>query len=194
MSRSTRLAAIALLLAGAHALPAGEDHVALVPWRVAEPGTTVDAPLVLYWIPASPDEMRRSPLLTSPDLALFSGRCVAMRVVRPNDTTRLVQLAEEGAPLPLAVLASGDGEVIGRVGSEDGDGAVDAVEDLVRDELDQRAAEADTLLDRARAKAEARDIDGAVMLYQAVWEARCLCPRQAKDARKALRKLGVRRN
>jgi hypothetical protein len=194
VSRPARLVAIALLLAGAHALPAGEDHVALVPWRVAEPGMTVDAPLVLYWIPASPDEMRRSPLLTSRDLALFSGRCVAMRVVRPNDTNRLVQLVEEGAPLPLAVLASGDGHVIGRVAPKEGEGALDAVEDLVRDELDERAAEADTLLDRARAKAEARDVAGAIVLYQAVWEARCLCPRQAKDARKALRKLGVARN
>ena len=194
MSRSTRLAAVALLLAGAHALPAGEDHLALVPWHVAEPGIRVDAPLVLFWIPSSPDELRHSPLLTSAELALFSSRCVAMRVVRPNDTTRLIQLAEEGTPLPLAVLASGDGEVIGRVSGEDGDHALEAVETLVRAELDERADLADDLLDRARAKAEAHDSAGAIALYEAVWEARCLCPRQARDAKKALRKLVKSRN
>jgi hypothetical protein len=194
VSRSTRLFAVALLLAGAHALPGGEDHLALVPWRVAEPGVRVDAPLVLFWIPGSSDELRHSALLTSGELAFFSSRCVAMRVVRPNDTTRLVQLAEEGTPLPIAVLASGDGEVLGRVSGDDGDRALEAVEALVRTELDERAGLADDLLDRARARAESHDSAAAIALYEAVWEARCLCPRQARDAKKALRKLVKSRN
>jgi hypothetical protein len=192
VSRSTRLVAVALLIAGAHALPAGEDHAAqaaLVPWRVAEPGAVIDSPLVLYWIPTSPDDLRHSPLLVSEDLALFSDRCVAMRVVRPNDTNRLVQLAEEGTPLPLAVLATGDGQVLGRITGD----SITAVEDLVREELDHRTALADTLLDQARAKAEAHDTAAATLLYEAVWEARCLCPRHAKDARKALKKLAAGR-
>ena len=58
MSRLARVAAtVALLCCGAAALPGGEAYVALVPWRVLEPETKVDAPLALFWIPASVEEL-----------------------------------------------------------------------------------------------------------------------------------------
>src|SRR5688572_32588023 len=101
--RLTRVfAAVALLCCGARALPAEEPHVALVPWRVVEPHTTVDAPLALFWIPASGEELRRSELLNSDDLTLFSSQCVAMRVVRSSDEARLAALAADAEP-PLVV-------------------------------------------------------------------------------------------
>ncbi len=188
--RLTRvIAAIALLSCGTRALPAGEDYVSLVPWRIVEPHATVDAPLALFWIPASADELRRSELLTSDDLTLFSSQCVAMRVVRLSDTTRLAKLAAEAEP-PLAVLADRAGRVIGREESERGALSVIEVEDLVRDELERRADENEAKLDRARERVDADDIDAAAALYQAVWEERCVCPRQARAAKKALRKLG----
>jgi hypothetical protein len=192
MSRMARVAAaVALLCCGAEALPAGEAYVALVPWRVVEPASKVDAPLALFWIPASVEELRHSELLTSDDLTLFSSQCVAMRVVRLNDDVRLTSLAAD-ARLPVAVLTDGSGHVIGRAENDDGILSVTAVEDLVRGELDRRAAENEGMLDRARARAEANDVDAAVALYRTVWEKRCLCPRQGREAKKALRKLGKR--
>jgi hypothetical protein len=149
----------------------------------------VDAPLALFWIPASVEELRHSELLTSDDLTLFSSQCVAMRVVRRNDQARLASLAED-APLPVAVLVDRGGHIVGRVESEDGALSVTEVETLVRAELDRRAAETESTLDRARKRAEAHDVEAAASLYRAVWEERCLCPRQGREAKKALKKLG----
>jgi phage FluMu protein gp41 len=191
MRRLVRVAAAAALLFSGALLPAGETYTAMVPWRVVEPGGTVDAPLVLFWIPSSVDELRRSDLLSSDELTLFSSRCVAMRVVRLNDDARMAKL-EVGDALPMAVLARQDGEIIGRVTGVDGVLSVVEVEALVREELDRRTTQAEELLDRARVRAEANDHDAALAMYQSVWDARCLCPRQGKDAKKALRKLGRR--
>jgi hypothetical protein len=178
------LAAIAFLAAAADALAGGDDRVSLVPWRVLDPSVKVDSPLVLYWIPASADELRRSQMLTSDELTLFSSRCVAMRVVRFNDSTRLTSLGV-GPAVPMAVLADGEGTVIGRVEPDDGVLLLHEVEELVRKELDRREAAADALLDRARTE----DTSAAMELYGMVWEARCLCPKQARDAKRAMRKL-----
>jgi hypothetical protein len=184
-------AAIAFLAAGANALAAGEARVSLVPWQVLEPAETVDAPLVLFWIPATPDELRRSDLLTSYDLTLFSSRCVAMRVVRFNDSARLSRL-DVGPDVPMAVLTDREGNVLGRIEAEDGELPVSEVEDLVREELLEREAAADSLLDRARDRAARHDEDAALTIYEMVWAERCVCPRQGRDAKRALRKL-VRR-
>ena len=181
------IAMVALFAAGVDALPDGQRHVSLVPWKVLERGEAVDAPLVLFWIPSSAGEMRRSPLLTSDELTRYSARCVAMRVVRFDDDVRLASLGVE-EDLPVAVLADRDGRVLGTVS---GDDVVD-VEDLVRDELDTRVFHADALLDDARRRLEAGDGEGAVALYREVWEARCLCPRQGKVAHRALKKLEKR--
>ncbi len=189
MARLTRvLAAIAFVATGAVPLAAGEHRVSLVPWRVLDPAAEVDSPLVLYWIPASGEELRRSEMLTSYDLTLFSSRCVAMRVVRFNDSIRLTKLGV-GSDLPMAVLADAEGQVLGRVEAENGLLPVPEVEELVQEELDRREAAADALLDRAREYAEEDHHEAALELYGSVWEARCLCPRQARDAKRAMRKL-----
>jgi hypothetical protein len=192
MSRLARVAAtVALLCCGADALPGGEAYVALVPWRVLEPESKVDAPLALFWIPSSVEELRHSELLTSDDLTLYSSQCVAMRVVRLNDEARLASLAAD-VPLPVAVLVDRSGHIVGRVESEDGVLSVTEVESLVRAELDRRGAETQMTLDRARERAEANDVEAAVTLYRSVWDERCVCPRQGREAKKALRKLGRR--
>lgn len=183
--------AIAVLLTGAVPLAADHSHVALVPWQVLEIGARVDAPLALYWIPASAEELRRSPLLLSRDLTFFSARCVAMRVVRVNDRARLTSLGVEER-VPAVVLADDEGNVLGRVDAIKGVLSLSAVEDLVRDALRQREADAEARLDLARRRS-ADDRTAAIALYRQVWEEeRCLCPRQARDARRALRKLGRR--
>ncbi|HEX8253754.1 MAG TPA: hypothetical protein VF846_11430 [Thermoanaerobaculia bacterium] len=192
MVRLTRvLAAIAVLTAGAAALAAGESRLSLVPWRVLDPSTPVDAPLVLFWIPASAEELRRSELLTSYELTLFSSRCVAMRVVRFNDTNRLTSL-EVGANVPAAVLTDDDGNILGRVGSDDGELPVSDVEELVATELERLEGDAESMLDRAREHAEDGHRDAAIALYRRVWDGRCVWPRQARDAKRALKKLDRR--
>lgn len=190
MSRFALLfAAVAVLVGGAGSLRAGDPHVALVPWEVLDAGEIVDAPLILYWIPASADELRRSELLTSYDLTLFSARCVSMRIVRFNDGDRLTKLGV-GASVPMVILSDARGRELGRVESENGVLSVSEIEDLVRNELDRRTVDAEARLDRAREHAASHEDEQAVALYQSVWEARCLCPRQARDARRALKKLG----
>jgi hypothetical protein len=185
------IAFLALVAAGGFALSADERHVSLVPWKVIEPGESVEAPLVLYWVPASPDDVRRSPLLTSHELTLYSARCVAMRVVRVDDGTRLAKLEVDGE-LPVAVLADSTGRVIATVTGERGTLALAEVEELVREELETRMANADTLLDEARRRLDDGDPEAAQELYREVWDARCLCPRQGKVAQKALRRLTKR--
>ncbi|HEX6083405.1 MAG TPA: hypothetical protein VF266_02705 [Thermoanaerobaculia bacterium] len=182
------IAVMAVMAAGGFALSADERPASLVPWKVIEPGENVDAPLVLYWVPASPDAMRRSPLLTSDELTRYSSRCVAMRVVRLDDAERLQALRVEGE-LPLALLVDGTGRVIATVEGERGTLSVTEVEELVREELETRMASAEMLLDEARRRVRDRDVAAAEELYREVWDARCLCPRQGKVAQKALRRL-----
>ena len=182
------IAVMAVMAAGGFALSADARPASLVPWKVIEPGETVDAPLVLYWVPASPDAMRRSPLLTSDELTRYSSRCVAMRVVRLDDAERLQALRVEGE-LPLALLVDGTGRVIATVEGERGTLSVSEVEELVREELETRMASAEMLLDEARRRVRDRDVAAAEELYREVWDARCLCPRQGKVAQKALRRL-----
>lgn len=182
------VAMVALVLAGAHAVPEERSLVPLVPWKVLQPDETIHAPLVLFWIPASPEAMRRSTMLTSDSLTLFASRCVAMRVVRFDDHARLAELRVE-TELPVAVLADAEGAIVGEVKGSRGRLSVREVEELVRTALDEREAQAEKLLDAARAHANRGDVDAAFELYEKVSEARCLCPRQAKAAAKALRRL-----
>ena len=182
------VALVASIAAGPHALPDGRGLAPLVPWKVLESDEVLTAPLVLFWIPSSPDAMRRSTMLTSDSLMLFSARCVAMRVVRFDDDTRLAKLEVE-EELPMAVLTDGRGRILGSVKSTYGRLSVADVEELVRNELSEREAQSETLLDEARELTERGDVDAALELYEKVVEARCLCPRQAKAAQKALRRL-----
>ena len=192
MQRWARTVAwVALIVAGVEVLPEDRGLVPLVPWKVLEPGEAITAPLTLFWIPASPEAMRRSTMLTSDSLTLFSSRCVAMRVVRFDDGARLAKLHVE-AELPVAVLTDSEGKILGTVTNRKGRLSVREVEELVRAALDERESQAEKLLDAARQHADAGEVDTALELYEKVSEARCLCPRQAKAAAKALRRLEKR--
>src|SRR5687768_1593108 len=46
-----------------------------VPWRLWEPRSAPQKGLVLYWFPANNDEVKKSPLLTSRILTLYSAQC-----------------------------------------------------------------------------------------------------------------------
>lgn len=186
--RACAFALVALFAAGMHALPEERGLVPLVPWKVLQHGEVIAEPLALFWVPSSPEAMRRSSLLKSNDLTAFASRCVAMRVVRLDDGARLASLQVE-AELPVAVLTDRDGNILGTVLSRRGKLSVREVEDLVRSALGARESQAEKLLDAARRHAQAGEVDTAAELYGKVSEARCLCPRQAKAAAKALRRL-----
>lgn len=178
-------ASIAIALTGAAALAGNGSHPSMVPWKVLEPGAEPEpSPLVLFWIPTSRDELRRSDLLMSDELTLFSSQCVAMRIVRLDDYALLHRLELDGE-LPAVALMNGDGKIIARSGAAN----LDQVEAMVREELDERAGDLEALLDEAREKVESGEIEAASEIYKQVWEQRCLCPRQGKAAQRALRRL-----
>ena len=175
------------ILALVNAAIAANGRVVFVPWKVVEPGqATSRAALTLYWVPSSPEELRRSELVTSRTLALFAGRCVAMQVIRTDDVSRLEKLSV-GDALPVALLMDGDREL---ARTSDPLRLAD-VEAMVRQAVDEREFACDELLDEAKARADAGDRAAAIGLYQHVWEQRCAFPRQGKEAQRALKRLGV---
>jgi hypothetical protein len=177
-----------LLLSGAGVLP---PQKLFVPWKVLNPGDDpLRMPLVLYWIPASRDEIRHSDLLTSRALTLFSSQCVGMQLIRPDDDSMIDQLGVTGRP-PIALLLDGDGHEVARVENQHGFLALSAVERMVRETLRAREDAIDKQLDEAQRKVEANDRDAAAALYLGVWAGRCLFPRQGREAQRALRRLGI---
>jgi hypothetical protein len=164
--------AVLLLLTG--------SHTTFVPWKPLRPGDEPPkAALVLYWVPASRDDFKRSELLSSEELAMYAAQCVGMHVIRPEDEERLATLEVEA--VPAAVLLDSEGREVDRVDAVEGALRTSSVVDMVRDALDA-----------ARRKAAAGDLDAAVELYRTVIEQRCMCPRQARDAQRALKKIGKR--
>src|SRR5436305_5604225 len=58
----------------------GDPTVYFVPWKLADPAKPITTGLVLYWFPASKEELRMSPLKQSRDLSLYASQCVAMQL------------------------------------------------------------------------------------------------------------------
>jgi len=184
---------LTLALVPAHAAGGGglTSNVVFVPWKILNLGETLPAGmLVLYWIPASRDEFRRSELLTYQPLTTYPPQCVAMSVVRIDDQETIARL-EAAGKLPIAVLAGEDGSVLGSVENERGALSAAAVDKLLRDTISARETSLDRDLDDAPKKLGTGDRDAAVALYRHVWEQRCLFPRHAREAERALKKLGV---
>ena len=188
------VAAALLTLALPPAPAAGSGGAAsagvFVPWKVVARG---EAPppgaLVLYWLPLSRDDFRRSELLTYRALTAYS-QCVAMSVVQADDAATIERLEATGK-LPVAVLVDEQGHVVGRVGNERGALRAADVDKLLRDTIRARQEGLDRDLDDAPRKLALGDRDAAIALYRRVWEQRCLFPRHAREAARALKKLGV---
>ncbi|MDX6443583.1 MAG: hypothetical protein QOH71_657 [Blastocatellia bacterium] len=160
-----------------------------VPWKVYK---TTDAPaagLVLYWFPASQDEIKNSSLRQSRSLSLFAGQCVAMEVADtkiPN-ANKIVG----DSKLPIAVLATPDGTPVKKIENTNGKLKVGEVEKVVEGEMKLRENGLTEQINEAARKVKAGDNDGAIKILKAVTEQKCLFPRKAKDAAKELKKLGV---
>jgi tetratricopeptide (TPR) repeat protein len=171
--------------------PGGDvaDRVYQVPWRFLEPADPApERGLVLYWFPASADEIKRSSLRTSRNLSLYSAQCVSMTVA---DASQPLGRKLEVTRVPAAILADAAGVVLGRVGDHDGRLNAPDVEKLVRDELKKREDAVNTRLTDGRTKAKAGDAPGAAQAFKSVLEEACLFPKKAKDATRELKKLGV---
>ncbi len=160
-----------------------------VPWKIRKPADPPASGLVLYWFPASQDELRGSALKESRILSLYAAQCVSMEVADsriPNADTLLGT-----SELPVVVLAKSDGTMVGKVEGMKGKLKVADVEKLVDTEMKQRESSVDAQLKDATAKQKAGDNDGAIKAYKAVVDQKCFFPKKAKDAANQLKKLGV---
>lgn len=172
-------------------MPSGmsQPEAYVVPWKVLRPDEpAVSAPLILYWFPKTKEEVKGSELMSSRALTLASSQCVGMQLVVPGDTATLAKW-DVADKLPVAILTA-DGNAVTRIDNENGRLRLGKVEDAVRGELKARETALDKILDDAKAK-EKEDHDGAVAMYQQVWDQRCLAPKKGRAAQKALARLGV---
>jgi len=163
--------------------------VYVVPWKVRKATDPRPAGLVLYWFPASTNELNNSSLRESRTLSLYASQCVSMEF-GTNQTANIGKLLGE-SKLPVAVLATPDGTPVNKVENKDGKLKVADVEKLIDTEMKQRKSSVDGQMKEAAGKVKAGDNDGAIKIYKAVLEQKCMFPKEAKDAAKELKKLGV---
>jgi len=167
----------------------GGPAVYNVPWKMRKPADKPAAGLVLYWFPASADELKKSSLRESRTLSLYASQCVSMELA-DGSTPNAEKLVGEAKP-PVAVLATPDGTPVKRIENQAGKLRVADVEKLVQSEVKQREAALDGQLKEAKAKAIAGEKAAAIKLFQAVANEKCMFPGKAKEAAKELKKLGT---
>jgi len=162
-----------------------------VPWKMLTGAEKMDAGgLVLYWFPASENELKNSSLRNSRTLSLYAGQCVTMGVADIGKPLGQKFAVDEKAP--VAVLVQADGKILGKAqGEGDGKLRVGKVEKLLEGEMKQREAGVKESLNAAKDAAKRGDKDTAIAQYRAVLDQQCLFPKQGKDAAKELKKLGV---
>jgi tetratricopeptide (TPR) repeat protein len=170
--------------------PTADQQVYRVPWKLIQANDPpVNEGLLLYWFPSSQQEIERSSLLNSRMLSLYAAQCVTLGVV--DVRTAIGQKFAAGDKLPVAVLAQPDGTLVGKAENKDGFLKVEQVEKLLESEVKKREGAIKEKIDSAKNKAKSGDSQSAIQEYRAVLEQKCLFPGKAKDAAKALKKLGV---
>ncbi|MEO6393507.1 MAG: hypothetical protein ABIP75_16780, partial [Pyrinomonadaceae bacterium] len=161
-----------------------------VPWKIYKTGESATAGgLILYWFPATADEIPRSALKESRSLSLYAGQCVEMKIA--DDQLPGAKLLVGTSVRPVVVLANPDGTAVGRVENDKGKFKIGEVEKLVGGELKKRETGLDTSLKEAKVKVAGGDKEGAVKLYQTVASEKCMFPKKAKEAAKELKALGA---
>lgn len=163
--------------------------VYMVPWKIWEQRSAPNKGLVLYWFPASDNELKKSSLRNSRILTVYSSQCVAMTVA--DAKTPEMQSIIGDSSVPVAVLADATGKPINKVENTGGKLKVDQVEKLLDAEMRQRESALDAKMKEGREKAKAGDSQGAIASLKPVADEKCLFPKKAKDAVKELKKLGV---
>ncbi|MGI9067572.1 MAG: tetratricopeptide repeat protein [Pyrinomonadaceae bacterium] len=168
---------------------AAKPEVYYVPWKARTPKDPPAKGLVLYWFPASTEEVNKSSLRTSRPLSLYATQCISMEYANtgiPN-ADKLIGNSQ----LPVAVLATPDGTPVTKVENQGGRLKVADLEKVVATEVKQRESSLNAQLADAKAKATAGETAEAIKLYQAVAQQKCMFPKKAKEAGKELKKLGV---
>lgn len=167
------------------------DVVYRVPWKSLTGGERFNAGgLVVYWFPASENELKNSSLRNSRALTLYAAQCVTMGVADIGQPLGRRLAVDDKAP--VAVLVQADGKVIGKAQAEpDGKLRVGKVEKLLEAEMKLREAGVKESMSAAKDAAKKGEKDAAITLYKAVLDQQCLFPKYAKDAVKELKKLGV---
>jgi tetratricopeptide (TPR) repeat protein len=166
------------------------EQVYNVPWRVRVPELPpVTSGLVLYWFPSSVEEVKKSSMRTSRVLSLYAAQCVSMEIA--DAATPLGQNLVGADKLPVAVLATPEGEAVAKIENQDGFLRAEKVEKIVDGEMKRRDNSLEQQLKQAKEHAKSGDSAGAIPLYRAVLDQKCLFPKRAKDAAKELKKLGV---
>ena len=169
----------------------GADAVYQVPWKnIHLEDPLPKGGLVIYWFPASQNELEKSSLRNSRTLSIYATQCVTLGV-SPSDSP-LGQKVLADDKLPVAVLADTSGKVIGKAqGDKDGFLRVAQVEKLLDTEMKQRESAVKDALKAAKDSEKRSDKDDAIAKLKSVLDQKCLFPRQAKDAAGELKKLGV---
>ena len=162
-----------------------------VPWQVlkADENPSIQH-LALYWFPNSEDEVQKSSLRFSRSLTQLASRCVTMHVALTGSAP-LAKFAAQ-ANLPLVVLAAADGSVAVKAESIDHFLKIADVEKIVEGEISRREDALYKQLDDAEQKSKSGDSAGSMALYRSIYDQKCLFPKPAKKARKALEKMGVK--
>jgi hypothetical protein len=162
-----------------------DEH--LVPWKFLPRGAELDkGQVAVYWLPASLDEVKRSPLLTSHALLEDSARCVGLDIVVPGDSGTIEKLGATGK-VPMALITDKDGRVIRQVNNT----RAQSVEQMVSEELDALDDEVFRRLSEAKKLASAGAKEKSIDLYRKIWDDRCLYPLVGAEAQHALKDLGV---
>lgn len=160
-----------------------------VPWKLMkETDKPVAEGLILYWFPASKEEVQKSSLRESRELSLYAGQCISMQLADSRTPHADALIGE--SKLPVAVLASPDGTPVSKVENVAGKLKVADVEKLVGGEVRTRSALLDTDLKTAKEKSTAGDKAAAIALYKNVAAQKCMFPKKAKTAQAELKKLG----
>jgi tetratricopeptide (TPR) repeat protein len=160
-----------------------------VPWKIRKPQDPPAKGLVVYWFPASKEELKKSSLRMSRPLSLYASQCISMEVADGQIPNAEKLIGE--AQLPVAVIANADGTPVTRVENKDGRLKVEALEKVLTTEVKTRESVLDDQLKEAKAKADAGEKETAIKLFQSVLEQKCMFPSKAKNAAKELKKLGV---
>ena len=140
-------------VAGGNSSTGPAPTVYKVPWKIWEARATPTKGLILYWFPATNDEIKKSNLHVSRLLTLYSSQCVSMTVADAK-TPELQPIIGDSA-VPVVVLASADGSPIKKVESTDGKLKVEMVEKVLEGEMKQRETTLDTQLKTAKEKVKA---------------------------------------
>jgi tetratricopeptide (TPR) repeat protein len=164
-------------------------QVYYVPWKVRSQSDPPPPGLVLYWLPLTTEELKKSSMLESRLLSLYATQCITMELA--DYRTPVGQKLVGDFKPPLAVLATPDGTSINKIANKDGILKVTEVEKAVEGEVKKREEALDTNLKDGRDKTKAGDNAAAIQLFRSVLEQKCMFPKKAKEAAKELKKLGV---